>query len=103
MGIFIPFRQGGLILRLVAFVCIFVQPFADVVANYTSQNRDNKSSEYIFRKSTLPSVPVWEWQHVQYTIQIWEPQLIKKVLSAEVAGLNPVASTPWQGRQLSAG
>ena len=33
----------------------------------------------------------------------WLSLVERCVRDAEVAGSNPVASTPWQGRQLSAG
>ena len=41
LGFSIPLRQGGLCLRLATAYytsLVSVQPFADVVANYTSQN-----------------------------------------------------------------
>lgn len=38
----IPFWQGGLFLRLTTCLFIFVQPFADIVANYTRHDRDDK-------------------------------------------------------------
>lgn len=38
----IPFWQGGLFLRLTTCLFIFVQPFANIVANYTRHDRDDK-------------------------------------------------------------
>lgn len=40
-GVFIPFGQGGLILRLTT-ATVSVQPFADVVANYSCHDRDKE-------------------------------------------------------------
>lgn len=41
-GFFVPFLQSGLFSRLVAFF-LSVQPFADIVANYTCYDRNKKS------------------------------------------------------------
>lgn len=55
MGVFVPFWQGGLNLRLVALV-VSIQPFAYVVANYTCHDRNNESNKYIHRKVRAPSL-----------------------------------------------
>ena len=55
MGVFVPFWQGGLGLRLVALV-VSIQPFAYVVANYSCHDRNNESNKYIHRKVRAPSL-----------------------------------------------
>ena len=55
MGVFVPFWQGGLGLRLVALV-VPIQPFAYVVANYSCHDRNNESNKYIHRKVRAPSL-----------------------------------------------
>ena len=70
MGVFVPFWQGGLNLRLVALVVsiqpfanvvgyrlfVVVQPFADEMANHTCHDRNNESNKYIHRKVRAPSL-----------------------------------------------
>lgn len=41
-GFSIPLWVGGLCPRLATMLFISIQPFANVVSNYTSHNRDNK-------------------------------------------------------------
>lgn len=44
-----------------------VQPFADVVGNYTCQNRHDKRNEYVHISTSLP-LPDWERQQREYII-----------------------------------
>jgi len=52
-GFSVPFWRGGLILRLIAF-SVPVQPFADVIGNHTSHNRDNKTDNNVKQNLSPP-------------------------------------------------
>ena len=57
-GFLFRFGRVAYALGWLPLLVIIVQPFADVVGYYTSHNRDNKSSEYISRRSAPLSLPV---------------------------------------------
>ena len=47
LGAFFPFWRGGLVPRLTTSCLFSIQPFANVVGDYTCQNRKHKRRNYI--------------------------------------------------------
>ena len=91
MGVFVPFWQGGLNLRLVALV-VPIQPFAYVVANYTCHDRNNESNKYIHRKVRAPSLCRYRGGNkIKYTISSFKARW-----KAERKG-PPFKSSKWLG------
>ena len=61
-----PWCRQGLTPRLIAKYSS-VEPFANVVGDYACHNREKKQRSG-FHYTTPPSVPVWGWQHENYSI-----------------------------------
>ena len=66
-GFSIPFYSRRLKPEASCRLLLSIQPFADVVCNYTCH--DGEYERYACIHVTHPlSLPVWGWQHFQYTI-----------------------------------
>jgi hypothetical protein len=60
LGFFYSVSGGGLKPKADYQLFVSVQPFADVVGDYTCQNREKKRCEYTHSVHLLP-LPVWRW------------------------------------------
>ena len=66
-GFSIPFYSGRLKPKAGCRLDFSIQPFANVIRNYTCRDGDKKRDDLFHRTHPL-SLPVWGWQHFQYTI-----------------------------------
>ena len=97
MGFSIPFLARWPMPQAGCLLLFSIQPFANIVGNYTSHNRENKSYKRIY-KSTLPSVPVQGVATLVFYHTILFLTILLKILhySSLTSRFN-CKLTPWDG------